>query len=336
MKLVRYEQARRALQEARSLEQVKDIGDRAKAMAVYARQAKDPEVERWLSEIRFLAYLRLGELSLEIEGGSAGRPPKNRISSDPISRRNAWKAAGVARGTGVRAVRLAKHAKRARAYLKEKEARKQSASVSEFLRQTRESSFRAEKGPTCTTADLEALIAEGFRFGTIYADPPWPYGNQGTRAATKRHYDSPSLEWIAALPIAELVADAAHLHLWTTNGFLFDARQILEAWGFSYKSCFVWVKPEMGIGNYWRVSHEFMLLGVRGSCPFLDRAQKSWLQAGRTEHSAKPEGVRAIIEKVSPAPRLELFARQVSPGWVAWGNDIKRGLFDGAVREIAA
>jgi len=90
----------------------------------------------------------------------------------------------------------------------------------------------------------------------------------------------------------------------------------------------VWVKDQMGIGNYWRVSHEFMLLGVRGECPFLDRSQMSWIKSPRTRHSAKPEVVRKMVEKVSPGPRLELFGRRLANGWTVWGNQIDRTMFD--------
>ena len=189
---------------------------------------------------------------------------------------------------------------------------------------------------TCTARELEVLIARGMKFGTVYADPPWLYENQGTRAATSNHYGGMTVEEIAALPIAKLAAENAHLHLWTTNAFLFDCKAIIEAWGFEYKSCFVWTKPQLGIGNYWRLAHEFMLLGVRGSCPFLDRGQISWLHEPRGQHSAKPERIREIVEKVSPGPRLELFARRITQGWVCWGNEIERSLFDQqeAVKEI--
>jgi N6-adenosine-specific RNA methylase IME4 len=180
---------------------------------------------------------------------------------------------------------------------------------------------------TCTVEDLSALSQRGDRFGTIYADPPWLYGNQGTRAATGNHYGGMTVEEIAALPIRELAADNAHLHLWTTNAFLFDCKAIMEAWGFEYKSCFVWVKPQMGLGNYWRLSHEFMLFGVRGSAPFRARDQKSWLECARGKHSAKPEQVRQMIEKVSPGPYLELFGRSTAQGWTVWGNQIERNLF---------
>jgi N6-adenosine-specific RNA methylase IME4 len=180
---------------------------------------------------------------------------------------------------------------------------------------------------TQTIDDLNFLIKEGKQFGTIYADPPWPYGNQGTRAATHNHYkehDSLSVEDICALPIVDLAADSAHCHLWTTNGFLREAFDVLDAWGFLYKSCFVWVKPDFGIGNYWRVGTEYLLLGIRGKCPFGDNSQQNWVYENAGKHSAKPAKVRRIIEKCSPGPRLELFGRREVEDWTVWGNEIER------------
>lgn len=180
--------------------------------------------------------------------------------------------------------------------------------------------------PLVTT--LDPLIATGRTFGTIYADPPWQYGNQATRAATDKHYETMSVAAIAALPIARLAAPASHLHLWTTNAFLFEAKAILEAWGYEYKSVLVWVKPRMGIGNYWRVAHEFLVLGVRGQAPFLHRGQKSWIEADRQGHSRKPEIFRQTIERVSPGPRLELFGRRRAAGWTVYGNELEGGAED--------
>ena len=179
----------------------------------------------------------------------------------------------------------------------------------------------------CEASDIESLDT---KFGCIYADPPWRYGNQGTRAATGNHYVGMSIDEICAMPIERIAADRAHLHLGTTNGFLEDAFSVMRAWGFEYKSCFVWVKPQMGIGNYWRVSHEFMLLGVRGSCPFANKALMSWASFNRTKHSAKPDEIRRNIMTASPGPYLELFARRLAPGWVSWGNEIERAIFEDA------
>jgi N6-adenosine-specific RNA methylase IME4 len=175
--------------------------------------------------------------------------------------------------------------------------------------------------------DLGQLVATGQRFGTLYIDPPWNYGNQTTRAATSNHYKSWTIAELAALPVGELAADQSHLHLWTTEGFLEEAIGLLRGWGFERKSGFVWVKPQLGIGNYWRCSHEFMLLGVRGGLTFEPSNIPSWLLHKRSRHSAKPEAVRLLVEKVSPGPRLELFSRRAVNGWTVWGDQISEDLF---------
>jgi N6-adenosine-specific RNA methylase IME4 len=185
-----------------------------------------------------------------------------------------------------------------------------------------------------TTADLSRLIETGHTFGTIYADPPWLYGNQGTRAATSRHYGGLTVDALCTLPIDKLAAPNAHLHLWTTNGFLFECPKLFDAWGFTFRSSFIWVKPKIGIGNYWRNSHEFLLTAIRGNAKrFRDKNLKSWLLAPRGPHSAKPAKVRDLLERASPAPRLELFGRHRVDGWTVFGNQIVRDLFSSTEAE---
>lgn len=180
-----------------------------------------------------------------------------------------------------------------------------------------------------TTVDLDTvfpgmsdLLTTGNRYRTLYVDPPWSYGNNGTRAAARNHYKTLDRTLLQMLPVDRLADENAHLHLWTTNAFIEDALILMREWGFSYKSCFVWTKPQMGLGNYWRVGHELLLFGMKGKLPFGSRRIKSWVTLPRTKHSAKPEEIRKLVEIVSPEPRLELFARRQSPGWTAWGNQL--------------
>jgi N6-adenosine-specific RNA methylase IME4 len=184
---------------------------------------------------------------------------------------------------------------------------------------------------TCAISDLQSLIGAGKKFGAIYLDPPWQYNNQSTRAPTNNHYETMSIDELSIYPIPELSADDCHLHIWTTNAFLFEVPKLLETWGFVYKSIFVWVKPQMGIGNYWRVSHEFLITAIKpGSTTFINKSQMSWGQFDRTKHSRKPEEVAQKIEMVSPGPWLELFGRWTRPNWTVWGNEIERDLFNKA------
>lgn len=184
-------------------------------------------------------------------------------------------------------------------------------------------------GPPPIVRDLRVLIEQGVRFPTVYADPPWPYSNTAARGAAEKHYRTMTLKSIREEPVQDLIADQAHLHLWTTNAFLREAFDVIRAWGFRYKSCLVWIKPQLGMGNYWRVSHEYLLLGVRGRLPFRDRTCRSWLLVPRTIHSRKPFPFRALVERVSPGPYLELYGREEHPNtdWTVYGNQVERRLF---------
>ncbi|MEX2186871.1 MAG: MT-A70 family methyltransferase [Pirellulales bacterium] len=187
----------------------------------------------------------------------------------------------------------------------------------------------AALSPPATVRCLDELLAEGHVFPTIYADPPWTYRNRSSRAAAANHYATLSLQDICDLPVRQLATKDSHLHLWATTPLLQETLTVMRAWGFEYKSCFVWVKDKLGMGNYWRVSHELLLFGIRGSLPFRDCSVRSWLQCRRTIHSRKPESIRMLVERVSPAPYLELFGRAEvrEMNWTVFGNEVERRLF---------
>lgn len=164
-------------------------------------------------------------------------------------------------------------------------------------------------------------LPEPKRYKTILADPPWDILQKGNLGAG-RHYRLMSVPEISALQVERLVADDAHIWLWVTNGSIFAGKQVMEAWGFTYRSILTWVRPVFGLGQYLRTASEHLLFGTRGKAPILFRSQPSWLFAPRQEHSHKPEEQYAVIERCSPGPYLELFARRRQPGWDCWGNEI--------------
>ncbi len=189
----------------------------------------------------------------------------------------------------------------------------------------------SDPGPRCPSivSSLTELTARQAKLSTIDAETPWPYANTVARGTAENHYRTLIIDRIRDEPVQELAADQSHLHLWTTNAFLREAIHMIHHWGFRYKSCLVWVKPQLGMGNYWRVSHEFLLLGVRGSLPFREHTIRSWQLARRTVHSRKPFAFRAMIERVSPGPYLELYGREEQPrsDWTVYGNQVERRLF---------
>lgn len=171
---------------------------------------------------------------------------------------------------------------------------------------------------------LLPLADRGERFRCILADPPWQY-DQKPRGAAENHYPTMTLAALHALPVERLADENCHLHLWATHSFYRGALDLMEAWGFEYRSVFVWVKPQLGMGHYWRSSAEFLLLGIRGRAPFLDRSVPNWMCVPRGRHSEKPEAIRRLVEIVSPGPYLELFGRRAVPNWVVFGNQVTTG-----------
>lgn len=159
-------------------------------------------------------------------------------------------------------------------------------------------------------------------YRTILADPPWGTANQRGARGADQHYPLMPLDDIRALRVDRLAAPNAHLWLWVTNHDWRDQITVMEAWGFTYKSCLTWIKPYFRLGHYLRNQTEHLLFGVRGSAPMRFRSQGSWFYAPLQEHSHKPEEQYAIIERCSPGPYLELFARRKRPGWHAWGNEV--------------
>lgn len=156
-------------------------------------------------------------------------------------------------------------------------------------------------------------------FSAIVIDPPWRYDNVVTRGAAEDHYPTMSLDELAALTIP--AAEDSHLYLWVTAAFMRDGFDLLNAWGFTYKTVLTWCKPSIGMGNYFRVNTEHVLFAVRGRCPTLRNNEGTWFTAPRTRHSAKPESFYDLVERCSPGPWLEMFARRRRFRWHVWGNE---------------
>jgi len=159
-------------------------------------------------------------------------------------------------------------------------------------------------------------------FDVIYADPPWHY-NFLTSYSPEAHYPTLETDDICALKIPS--SKDAILFLWATNPCLEDALKVMEFWGFEYKTNFVWVKNRSGTGHYILGQHELLLIGIKGKIgtPLAKNRPSSVINASKTKHSAKPEVVYEVIERMYPnAQYLELFARNKREGWTAWGNEV--------------
>jgi N6-adenosine-specific RNA methylase IME4 len=186
------------------------------------------------------------------------------------------------------------------------------------------------------------------KYRTIVADPPWPYPEfYGVgHGATPPPYPTMTVAEIAALPVKDLSEGnpysgtrrkqlreagaepprdlGSHLYLWTTQAFLWDAKDIVEAWGFHPAQVLVWCKAPHGLGNghaTFRSTTEFVLFARRGTPRAQGTVDRQWFTWSRGRHSVKPEAFLDLVETVSPGPYLELFARRNRLGWDTWGNE---------------
>ena len=170
------------------------------------------------------------------------------------------------------------------------------------------------------------------RYQVIYVDPPWDYGSAGNSpkigGGAKAHYPCMSMAELCALPVSTIAADDAVLLMWATSPFLskiFKSR-LIEAWGFEYKSSFVWNKVKHNMGHYNSVRHELLLICTRGAIgvPGFWTSGTGVYSEPRTAHSKKPGWFRSrIAETFFEARKIELFARERHEGWDAFGNEIQ-------------
>ncbi|MBC6439770.1 MAG: DNA methyltransferase [Rhodospirillales bacterium] len=188
------------------------------------------------------------------------------------------------------------------------------------------------------------------RYAVIYADPPWHFATwsgKGEGRSATAHYGCMSQRDLAALPVASWAAPDAALLMWTTDTHLPRALDLIEAWGFTYKTVgFTWAKLNRsatgrgsytdrdfftGMGYWTRANPEQCLLATRGKPQRQGRDVRQLVVAPRREHSRKPDEVYDRIERLIDGPYLEMFARQTRPGWDAWGDEA--GMFDGGRAE---
>lgn len=173
-------------------------------------------------------------------------------------------------------------------------------------------------------------------YATICADPPWDYGNKtwasithggkGPRIEKDMPYSTMGLAAIKALPVASLATKDCRLFMWTTNRHLPVSFSVIEAWGFTYAQTIIWRKtgnpsPFAG-GGVAPVHHEFLLVARKGSPEVAGTFPSSVVDAPAAVfgHSVKPECFLDYVERVSPGPYVELFARRQRFGWDTWGD----------------
>ena len=305
--VVQLDRARTALAEAKTIGETKKVLDMAHAAEIYAhRQKLGEEAIGYAHSIKYEACRKLGGILYGTgihRGGSKFR-------------KGTLNEIGIEKKVSMMAQQLA--AMPAEVF---EQVRDRTKTLTAALSALRKQSIKADL--------VERELPRG-RYRVIYADPPWWYGTpqhgKTEQVATLgTHYPSMKTGAICDLPVGDMAADNAVLFLWATSPLLFEAKAVIDAWGFTYKASIVWDKVLHNVGHYVSVRHEFLLICTRGSClPDSDKLHDSVVSIERTAHSAKPEQFRDIIDEMYlpvKGDRLELFARAAMPKhWASWGN----------------
>jgi N6-adenosine-specific RNA methylase IME4 len=320
--LMKLDKARQALTEARTLADVKKIQGMAEAARILCKTARvSREIMNQAAEIALLAARKAGEILKQLERNPGpGRGNKTSASVAVLSEyRQTLRDTATAERTAQHWQKLAAIpdpvAQEYIATVRKAGSGEITAAglMREFVHQTR-----------AAMAVKPIPIPEG-TYRVVYADPPWDYGNpiaEGYGPA-ENHYATMKLDELCAMPLPK-IADNAVLFLWATAPFLVKALKVVPAWGFEYKTHFVWDKVRHNFGHYSSVRHEDLLVATRGSClPDSKELVDSVQSIERTEHSRKPAEFRAIIDRLyTHGRRVELFARGALPaGWDGFGNE---------------
>jgi N6-adenosine-specific RNA methylase IME4 len=305
----------------------KEIRDQAEAVKVYAsRRDSAGELAQQAGEIKVRAEWTLGRILRDMRaagervGHGGDRRSKSSTTTSKLS------DLGITRDLSSKAQRVATLPEAdLDAKIAETNARGETITTAEVVRDVRKRQGKTNRADNIARIERgNTDLSTGRLFSVILADPPWRYEHVRTESrAIENQYPTMTLDEICALPVRQVSSGDAILFLWATSPKLAESMVVIEAWGFTYRTCMVWVKDKIGMGYYARQQHELLLIGTCGKLPSPDEANRpsSVINAPRDRHSAKPTVVHTIIERMYPTlGKLEMFARTERAGWDRWGN----------------
>ncbi|MFA4974784.1 MAG: MT-A70 family methyltransferase [bacterium] len=318
--LIRVSEGTRMLTEAKSAFEAIKIAEAAEAYryAMKVAGASD-EAQRQAAELKLRAERRAGELLRKSEKATGARQPGTaRGTTRSEDATASYSEQGIDKRVAARCQKIASIPD---------EKFEEFLSVADEV--TTAGAMRIAREIDRFTEPSETPDLPDHKFRVLYADPPWQYGNaqhstEEQDTTLQNHYPVMADEELLALEVESIADDDAVLFCWATSPRLPFALDLIRAWGFAYKSLFVWDKIKHNVGYYNSVRHEFLLICTRGSClPDNKQLHDSVVSIERTDHSVKPPYFRELIDRMYPnGRRIELFARGSLPAhWDAWGNE---------------
>lgn len=158
-------------------------------------------------------------------------------------------------------------------------------------------------------------------FEVVAIDPPWNYGREYDPDGSRVANPYPEMSQAELLALEPPFAKDCALFLWTTHAFIWDAKELMDKWGFTYKATLVWDKQKIGMGAWLRMQCEFCLVGIKGKPTWENTKWRDIIHEARREHSRKPEAFYEMVEEITVGRRLDYFSREQRRGWATYGND---------------
>jgi N6-adenosine-specific RNA methylase IME4 len=289
----------------------------------------------WIIQNQFgrrnLQPYQRAELALTLKPLIAAKAHARMVAGTPVQKSDQGRTAhelarfaGLSHDTIAKAAVIADQAPEA----VKAQLRSDTLSINQAYHEIRTHERRAER-----VERIQAITANNTALDTerpvpiLLADPPWQYEHVNVASyAPENHYPTMTLDDICAPPVKDAATPDAVLFLWAPAPKLAEAFRVIDAWGFNYRTHLVWRKDRVGMGYYARPQHENLLIAMKGDLPVPapENRPPSVVDAERRAHSQKPDVFYRIIEAMYPEfEKRELFARQVRPGWLAWGNQVK-------------
>lgn len=320
--LTHFDTARREIALAKSIDEVKQIRDKAEALQHYIRQqGASLEMQNECAEIKLRAERRAGVMLTEMERHKQedGRPEK---ALQDVTHNPTLDDLGISR--------IQSHRWQLEASVPEPEFEQHVAKTKAKGEELTSAGLRRQalKGKYSFQKDSNAISIPEGRFRTITIDPPWPVEKilRDVRPNQLEFgYKTMTIEEIKLMPIPDLAyEDGTHIYLWTTHKYVRTAFDILDSWGAKYECLLTWVKNVGFTPFSWMYSTEHCLFARIGSLPLLKKGKRVDIQAKAREHSRKPDEFYNLVKEVSPEPRLDIFSREEREGFKSYGDETRK------------
>lgn len=315
--LARVDKAQALLLQAKSAIECKKVADMAAAAKIFATKQHSQKAKEYAHAIWIDA--------LRLEGDYLERQPKHppgpekRIgnSREPIPL--TLKDQGIPKKESATAQMLARAAREVPDLVAK--CREMKGKINDIKRHYK----KQEHAKKVKHASNKAGFVSDSPVDLILADPPWRYEHcEANNREIENQYETATLKDIFSHIEDVSVNKDCILFLWATAPKLEEALQVMKSWGFNYRSCAVWDKQKIGMGYWWRIQHELLLVGIKGKPECTPECERisSIFSEPRTKHSAKPECVYQWIERAFPqSNKLEMYCRKPRPGWAIHGNE---------------